>query len=120
VNNTKPLPRGLITELLPEVSSPLPAKLETRKIPSAICDALNNDDSSPFKGLISRASMTPAARKKTVVADSSIVKMLEESLTTPSGCLFPYRNIASGETDFDGIWATVITYWTAVRNVFPE
>jgi len=36
VNSTKPLPRGLITELLPEVSTPLPANLQAKKIPSAL------------------------------------------------------------------------------------
>src|SRR5262249_5339861 len=35
INNTKPLPRGLITELLPEVSGPLPATLSARKLPAA-------------------------------------------------------------------------------------
>ena len=34
INNTKPLPRGLVTELLPEVSSPLPPHLAIRKVPS--------------------------------------------------------------------------------------
>ena len=33
VNNTKPLPKGLITELLPEVHTPLPRKLATKKFP---------------------------------------------------------------------------------------
>ena len=28
--------------------------------------------------------------------------MLQESLTSPAGCLFPYRNMSTGETDFDG------------------
>ncbi len=120
VNNTRPLPRGLITELLPEVSTPLPANLQARKVPSALCDLLGNDKHSPFKGLIARAS-TPIGKKKTaVVADASIVKMLQESLGSPSGCLFPYRNIATGETDFEGIWATLLTYWTAVQKTFPD
>jgi DGQHR domain-containing protein len=120
VNNTKPLPRGLITELLPEVSTPLPANLQARKIPSALCDLLTNDKGSPFRDIIARAS-TPVSKKKgAVVADSSIVKVLQESLTSPSGCLFPYRNIATGETDFDGIWATILTYWTAVKKTFPD
>ena len=48
VNNTRPLPRGLITELLPEVSTPLPANLEAKKIPSAICELLNSNEHSPF------------------------------------------------------------------------
>lgn len=120
VNNTKPLPRGLITELLPEVSTPLPANLQARKIPSALCDLLSTDKHSPFQDIIARASMPAKKRKAAVVADSSIVKVLQESLASPSGCLFPYRNIATGETDFDGIWATILTYWTAVKKTFPE
>ena len=120
VNNTKPLPRGLITELLPQVSSVLPASMEAKKMPSALCDLLNSDESSPFKGLIIRSSMTVAARKRAVVTDTSIIQMLQESLTTPSGCLFPYRNIATGKSDTDVIWANILTFWKAVRNVFPE
>jgi hypothetical protein len=41
-------------------------------------------------------------------------------LVQPSGCLFPYRNIASNEADNDRIWATVVTFWTAVKRTFPE
>ena len=120
VNNTKPLPRGLITELLPEVSTPLPANLQAKKIPSALCDLLNTEPHSPFHKLISRASTPQQSKRTAVVADTSIIKMLQESLANPSGCLFPYRNIATGETDFDAIWATLLAYWTAVKKTFPE
>jgi DGQHR domain-containing protein len=120
VNNTKPLPRGLITELLPEVSTPLPANLQAKKIPSALCELLNSEPHSPFHGLISRASTAQENRRKAVVADTSVIKMLQESLSNPSGCLFPYRNIATGDTDFDAIWATLLAYWTAVKTTFPD
>jgi DGQHR domain-containing protein len=120
VNSAKPLPRGLITELLPEVSSNLPANLSAKKIPSAICDWLNREKSSPFFGLVQRASTTKDEKATTVIADNSIVKMVEESLSQPSGCLFPYRNIATGETDFDGITRLLVVYWTAVKEVFPD
>lgn len=120
VNNTKPLPRGLITELLPEVSTPLPASLQAKKIPSALCDLLNSEAHSPFYKLIVRASTTKEHKRSAVVADTSIIKMLQESLANPSGCLFAYRNIATGETDFDAIWATLLAYWTAVKKTFPE
>lgn len=120
VNNIKPLPRGLITELLPEVPGPLPAKLVAKKIPSAVCDQLNRRSDSPFFGLIRRASSMGSAKRNAVVADASIVKMLEESINSPSGCLFPYQNIATGEADLEGIWRVLVTYWTAVKNTFPE
>ena len=46
INNTRSLPRGLITELLPEVTTTLPPRLAARKIPSAICDLLNRSEDS--------------------------------------------------------------------------
>jgi DGQHR domain-containing protein len=120
VNNTKPLPRGLITELLPEVSTPLPANLQAKKIPSALCDLLNSEAHSPFYKLIARASTAHENKRSAVVADTSIIKMLQESLANPSGCFFAYRNIATGETDFDAIWAALLAYWTAVKKTFPD
>src|SRR5438046_8965442 len=78
VNNTKPLPRGLITELLPEVSTPLPANLQAKKIPSALCELLNSEPHSPFHKLISRASTNQENRRGALVADTSIIKMLQE------------------------------------------
>jgi DGQHR domain-containing protein len=119
VNNTRPLPRGLVTELLPTVRTPLPARLALTKTPAALCDLLNRADDSPFRGLIRRASTPAAQRTKAVIADTSVVAMLKESLTA-SGSLFPYRNMTTGETDFDGLWGALLLYWTAVKDTFPE
>jgi DGQHR domain-containing protein len=120
INNTRPLPRGLVTELLPKISTPLPPRLSLRQTPSALCDLLNRDPASPFRGLIKRPSAAKDDRSGAVIADTSIVQMLQESLTSPSGCLFPYRNLSSGETDFTGMWAALLLYWTAVRDTFAE
>ena len=120
INNTKPLPRGLVTELLPEVSTPLPARLAARKLPSALVDLLNQDPASPFHGIIRRSSTPQNERRKAVVTDTSLVKAIEENLNSTAGCLFPYRNIATGETDIDAVWLVLTKYWTAVRNTFPD
>ena len=120
VNNTKPLPRGLITELLPEVSTLLPSNLASRKAPAALCDLLNRDPESPFQGLIRRTSQDANTRGNAIVTDTAVVKMLQESFSSPTGCLFPYRNIASGETDFDAVRKLLILYWKAVKDTFPE
>lgn len=120
VNNTKPLPRGLVTELLPEVSLPISPRLAARKLPSAICDQLHRQEDSPFHGMIRRPSSSLEERKLAVVQDTSVIKMIQESLSSSSGCLFPFRNLATGETDLESIWAVLITYWSAVRDTFPE
>lgn len=119
VNNTKPLPRGLVTELLPEVDTPLPPRLSIRQMPSELCNLLNQLETSPFYGLIRRASSDTKSTPSAIIADTVIVKMLEESLSS-SGCLFIYRNMASGETDFDGLWTALTVYWSAVKDTFPE
>ena len=120
VNNTQPLPRGLLTELLPEAAGPLPSRLAARRIPAALVEQLSTHPSSPFQGLIRRASQTAQERRRAVVTDNSLVKAIQESLNTPSGCLFPYRNLATGETDTDTIWAILVTYWSGVRDAFPD
>jgi hypothetical protein len=109
-----------VTELLPEVSTNLPANLAVRKIPAALCDLLNRDPSSPFKGLIRRSSTSDTEKQTCVITDTVIIKMLEESLTQASGCLFPYRNIATGECDHNAIWHMLISYWSAVKETFPN
>jgi DGQHR domain-containing protein len=120
VNNTKPLPKGLITELLPAVDTVLPPNLAARKTPSALCDILHRDPESPFFGLIRRASLPPSEKKKTVVTDTALVKVLQDSFGSPSGCLFPYRNSATNVTDFESIKKLLLMYWSAVRDVFPR
>jgi hypothetical protein len=81
---------------------------------------LNHEETSPFYGLIKRPSSSGEESHRAVVTDTVIVKMIEESLTHPSGCLFPHRNIATGEYDEGAIWGVLQVYWSAVRDVFPE
>lgn len=119
VNTVQPLPANLVTELLPEITRVPSGRMPTRKLPSALVDMLNQDPSSPFAGMIKRASTTDEAKKAAIVTDTGLVEALKESLESPSGVLFPYRNIATGTTDTEGIRDVLITYWSAVRNTFP-
>jgi hypothetical protein len=114
------LPPNLVTELLPEVGVAPSPKLTAKRLPSALVDMLNQDPESPFVGLVRRASSTGEAKKAQVVTDNSLVEAIKESLESPAGVLFPYRNMAAGTTDTEGIRSALLTYWTAVRNVFPD
>ncbi|GAA3043164.1 hypothetical protein GCM10010464_04070 [Pseudonocardia yunnanensis] len=120
VNNVHPLPANLVTELLPEIFTAPSPRLSARRLPSALVDMLNQDPASPFHNLIKRASSEPDPSRQRVVTDNSLVEALKESLDSPSGALFPYRNIAAGTTDTEGIRKLLTTYWTAVRDTFPE
>lgn len=120
VNNTRPLPRGLVTELLPQVDTTLPRRMSVRKMPSAICDLLNSIPESPFHELIKRPSIRGEKAKRAVITDSSVVDMIRQRFKSPSGCLFPYHNIAAGETDTEAVLCLLMDYWRAVADTFPE
>lgn len=120
INNSKPLPKGLVEELLPEVSVAISSKLAPSRIPSQMINHLNQDEKSPFYQLIYRSSAGIEEKKKAVIKDGPLLKVLKESLNQPSGCLYPYQNIATRQTDIDEIWAILIVFWTAVKNSFPD
>lgn len=116
INNIRSLPRGLVTELLPTISSPLPPRLAIKKTPSELCNLLNNQE--PFQGLLRRPSTTSGTRAEAVITDTGVIAMLKESLGT--GCLFVYRDMSNGETDFASVLKTITIFWTCVRDTFPD
>ncbi len=120
INSSRPLPSGLVTELLPQISVDINPRLSAKKLPSALVDQLNHHEDSPFRGLIKRASATKAERANAVVTDTSLIAAIEASLGDPGGCLFPFRNVATGEADIEAIWSLLIAYWTAVKETFPD
>ena len=114
VNSTKPLPKGLIYELLPSTEAKLPTLLAKRKFPSLLLGRLNRDPGSPFEKMIrTPTNSSPDA----VVTDNSILKMVENSLT--EGVLYRYRD-EEGDGDVEAMVNVMTDYWLAVKKVFPE
>ena len=116
INNVRPLPRRLVAELLPAIGSQLGERMAAKRLPSALCDALNVAPESSFQGLIRRSS-TATADHKAVVNDTAIVEMIQARLA--SGCLFPHRNVATDEVDVVSVWALLVGYWSGVQAAFP-
>lgn len=111
VNSTKPLPKGLIYELLPSTEGPLPPALMRKRFPSFIVERLNFDQDSPFHGLV----QTPT-NPDGVVKDNSVLRMLENSLT--DGALYYYRDAETGSGDIEEMLLILKPFWNAVRKVF--
>ena len=111
VNSTKPLPKGLIYELLPKTTAQLPSLLNRRRLPAQLLERLNLDLSSPLKGMIHTAT-NPTG----IIKDNSILKMLENSLS--DGALYKYKRAGSLEADVEPILELLRNYWVAVSKVF--
>lgn len=113
VNSAKPLPKGLIYELLPATSGALPTPLQTRRFPSVLLTRLNGQVRSPLYRKI-RTPTTPEG----IVKDNSILKMLENSLS--DGALYSYRDPATGTGDEERMLDLLVAFWTAVRDIFAD
>ncbi len=118
LNKGRPLPVRLINELLPEIDKRLPKDLTKRKVPSAICNLLNEDPESPFHGLIKRSSSN--SKKGAVVTDTAIMEMIQSSLTNPIGALAQYASLGDQPADIDKMYETLVLFWTQVKQIFES
>lgn len=113
VNSTKPLPKGLIYELLPNTEATLSTHLQRRRFPARLLSQLNILDHSPLKGLI-QTPTNPNGKIK----DNSILKMIDNSLS--DGVLYRFRGIDEEQDDEESMIKILINFWNAVSKVFKE
>jgi DGQHR domain-containing protein len=113
VNNTKPLPKGLIHELLPDTAGALPSTLERRRFPAMLLARLNHDEDSPLRGRIRTSTNSEG-----VVKDNSILRMLENSLR--DGALFLHWDPRTQGGEVDAMLVVLKNFWRAVSEVFNE
>lgn len=112
VNNTKPLPKGLIHELLPDATGHLPPKYARRKLPAQVMTRLNIDSDSPFRGAIA----TPTSPDG-YIKDNSVLKMIENSLY--DGALYQYRDPEDGSGDIEQMVLHLKIFWSLVESMWP-
>ncbi|HJQ12914.1 MAG TPA: DGQHR domain-containing protein DpdB [Gemmatimonadaceae bacterium] len=113
VNSTKPLPKGLIYELLPSTEARLPSGLEKRRYPAYLLNRLNHDRDSPLRGLI-QTPTTPAG----TIKDNSVLKMLDYSLN--DGVLYVIRSGNRNSEAGESMLGVLKAFWAAVAEVFPD
>lgn len=112
VNSTKPLPKGLIYELLPGTESTLPTLLQRRRLPARLVTRMNQDEGSPLRGMIHTIT-NPGGKIK----DNSILRMIENSLS--DGVLYRVR-AGAGTDDAEAMLEVLYSFWRAVARVFPD
>ena len=122
VNRTKPLPQGMIFELLAEIKGHLPQQLAKQRLAAALTSRLNF-----APGVLQGKIKTPTCPGG-VIKDNSMRRAISSSLS--DGALFqlaksePRRGKESGWKDeaelHDAMQQMVATYWEGVALAFPE
>jgi DGQHR domain-containing protein len=112
VNSTKPLPKGLLYELLPETETRLSSRLQKRRYPARLLHRLNSEPDSPFYRLIA----TPTTSEG-IVKDNSVLRLIENSLS--DGALYSIQRQASEEDEVEERHIALLKiFWAAVAGVF--
>ena len=119
VNKARPLPSRLIHELLPSIPEvSIPRDLAPRRIPSELCNFLNQDSGSPFFKLIRQVSSENS--ETAVVVDTAIINVINKSLNSPLGALAPYKTAKGGGADIQQMYRNLCLFWTEVKAAFPD
>ncbi|MGN7612826.1 DGQHR domain-containing protein DpdB [Magnetococcales bacterium HHB-1] len=107
INNTKPLPKPLIYELLPWVND-LPKRLSSRMQAARITELLNYDENSSLNGQIKQHTNPDG-----VITDTAIQKMIMNSLS--DGVCRELIRLPDGEKQ---CLKMVSNYFAAIQEVF--
>lgn len=110
INNTRPLPKGLIYELLPNVDG-LPGRYASRTEAARLVELLNYTPSSSLKGMI-HGQTNPHG----IIKDTILQRLLMNSLS--DGALRLFREDSS-RLETDGV-DLISEYFHAVRHVFHD
>lgn len=108
INNTRPLPKALVYELLPQVGD-LPPRMSSRSQAALLTEALNYREGSALKGLIKQQT-----NPKGVIRDTVLQRVIMNSLS--DGALRLYSSDDALLLD-KGV-TLVSEYWHAVRATF--
>ncbi len=109
INNTRPLPKPLIYELLPTVNG-LPHRLSSRTDAAALVERLNFDEGSSLRGQIKQHT-NPAG----VLQDTVMQKLIMASLS--DGAL---RELSQGEEGLERSFLLISNFFGAVQQAFPD
>jgi len=109
INNTRPLPKALIYELLPQVSA-LPKRLTSRAFAAALTEKLNYSANSSLRGLIHMHT-----NPEGVIKDTALQKVIMNSSDT--GAIRDHEDTAS-RMSFG--FELLSNFYGAVGEVFPS
>lgn len=109
INNTKPLPKSLIYELLPTVDG-LPSRLSGRSQAAELTGRLNYDPSSSLFGLIQQHT-NPSG----IIKDTSIQRVVMNSLS--DGMMREFMQKRDGE---EKSFLLISEFYRAVQKVFRQ
>jgi len=115
VNKTKPLPRDLLNELVPQVETALPKPWRLRRVAGRVVELLRYDKESPFYGRIRGIGATGEGAN---ISQAAVLDVVQQSVRR-GGVLSNYYSSALDEGDVRSMARIVSVYFRGVERVWP-
>lgn len=115
VNKTKPLPRDLLHEILPEVKGRMPRDLEQRQVAAKVLQKVRFDSSSPFYG---RVRGLGTDHEGANISQAAILSVINDSIKK-RGVLFDCYDATNGKHDYGRMSKCLCVFFEGVRRTWP-
>lgn len=115
VNKTKPLPRDLLIEILPEIESELPRELGKRRVASKVLQLTRFDRESPF---FRRIRGLGANSEGANISQAAVLSVIQNSIRK-KGVLYDHYDVATGKYDYKAMARVLRVYFEGVRRTWP-
>jgi DGQHR domain-containing protein len=116
VNKTKPLPRDLLHEILPEVELELPKDLEKKQVAGKVLRELRFDPDSPF---YRRIRGLDADSEGANISQAAILSVIQDSIRQ-KGILFDYYDGSGKKHDYEAMARILRIFFEGVRRTWPK
>jgi DGQHR domain-containing protein len=115
VNKTKPLPRDLLTELIPHVETVLPRAWQIKRVAASVLEVLRFDPKSPFHERVRGVGVAgPGAN----ISQAAVLDVIQNSIRR-RGVLSRFYT-TDGDSDIEMMAKIVAAYFLGVERVWPD
>jgi DGQHR domain-containing protein len=116
VNKTKPLPRDLLNEILPEVTARLPKNLEKQRVASTVLTRIRFNEDSPFAGRVRGLGGDGEGHN---ISQAAVIAVILNSLRK-KGVLFDYYDGNGKRHKYEAMARTLNVFFEGVRRTWPK
>jgi DGQHR domain-containing protein len=116
VNRTKPLPRDLLSEILPEVEARLPRNLERHRLAAQVVALLRFDENSPF---FNRMRGLGTGGEGANISQAAVLAVVQNSIKK-KGVLYDYYDSGGRKHNLKAMARALSVFFGGVARTWPE
>jgi DGQHR domain-containing protein len=116
VNKTKPLPKNLLNEILPDITAPLTKTLARQKLAAQVVTRLRFDSRSPF---YNRVKGLGVDGENVNISQNALMEVITNSMKQ-RGVLFEQYKSEAKKQSYDRMANVMSVFFDGVRRTWPE